>query len=274
MGLVDKLKGAKGIVQNVKSRDQFKEMYLDKLIESKELRSYFFEGDKKRDDERSRIMYDALTGIIDKEYDNYGRKQFEKPSLIKRFIAKPLRLAGASLEAYSHYLVNFYYSPEAYVMYTIPAVGAMAAADLLEGAEYLYHNHSGYDFLQVPKVLAESLLEKGLALLPFGVTVLPEAIAGSTKFDRAVARKILYESKNEFIKKFGKYEKPEKVYQSNVIEIPRRKIPELSDKLPGGPDYKDNLGNDNRDYSNRPGDDYKDRPGNMEDFPIIYDKAA
>ncbi len=229
MGLTDKLHGARKYAEPVKNKEHFRKLYLEDLINSKELRPYFFDGGKRKEDDRAKMLYSELTRIVDDNYDNYGRKNYEKKGFFRRFIAKPLRMIGSGLAAAGHYLLNVYLSPEAYAVAMIPALGMMAAADAIEGVSYLYHNHSGYDLLQVPKLVLEGVLEKGLAIIPGIVTPAAEATLGNTKFDRAVARKILYKSRNEFIKKFGEYKKPEDKdkYKLRLLKIPRKDESEL-----------------------------------------------
>lgn len=219
MGLTDRLKDARKLASPIKGKDDFKKTYLDSIIQSDELKDYFFENGNRKDDDRSKYMYSELVRMIDGNYDNYG-KFYEKNSLVKRLLVRPLRKVGAGLAAFSHYLLNVYASPGGYYLALAPALGMMAAADLVEGASYLYHNHSGYDLLQIPKIIVESLAEKGLAALPLFVTPGLEATLGNTKFDRAVAKKILYKTRNDFIKKFGKYEEPEEKYKPNIIKVP------------------------------------------------------
>ncbi len=222
MAIDDKIGDAKKFIQPIRSKEQFRRLYLDSLIRSPELRGYFFDGDKRKDDDRTKYLYSELARMLDDAYEEYGKESFENKGFFRRFFGRPLRAVGSALAAASHYLLNVYYSPEAYAVTILPALGLMGVADVIEGLSYLYHNHEGYDLLQVPKLVLESLLEKGLAVIPGYITTLPELVAGSTKFDRAVARKILYRAKNEFIKKFGEYKEPEKQYSLEKIIIPRK----------------------------------------------------
>lgn len=205
MTLLDKLKGASRYINPVRSRDHFKDLYLDKIVQSKELRQYFFDSNERVEDAESKYMYNEVVKAIDKAYG--ANIQFYEKGLLRRFVAKPLRMAGVGLAVISHYFVNVYLSPEAYALLIQPALGMMAAADAIEGVSYFYHNHSKYDLKQLPKLLLESISEKAMAVIPTFVTPGIEATLGSTKFDRAVARKMIYEVKNEFIGRFGEHEK-------------------------------------------------------------------
>ncbi len=216
MSLSDAIRKSKKYIRPIKSRDDFKEIYLEELISSDELKSYFFERDDKINNDRAKYLYSELTRMVDDYYDKYGKKNFENQSFLRTMVAKPLRKLGVAAATAGHVFMNVYTFPWAYRFCIFPAVGAMAAADVIEGLEYLYHNHEGYDLLQVPKIAAEGLLEKSLAVVPGFVTPLAEATLGNTKFDRAVAGKILYKAKNAFIKKFGEYKAPEKKYLENT----------------------------------------------------------
>jgi len=227
MGLVDKIKSLTRFSRPVQNRDQFRETYLDGLIQSKELRPYFFnEYGQRRDDDEARQHFDELTRMVDSNYDKYGKKNYEERGFLSRWISKPLRLIGAGLTSFSYFIGDFLLQPAAAAYTLAPALGMMAAADLVEGASYLYHNHSGYDLLQVPKLIAESIAEKaavvvgGFTIPVYGAGIITpgiEATLGNTKFDRAVAKKILYNTKNEFIKRFGEYKAPED-YEDKVIK--------------------------------------------------------
>ncbi len=215
MGLIDKIKKLTRYTRPVQSRDQFKELYLDNLVQNKELRPYFFDGEQKR--EESKEHFDELVKMV----DNYEKKGF-----LSRWIAKPLRLVGAGLASVSYFIGDFLLQPAAAAYTLAPAIGMMAAADLVEGASYLYNNHSKYDLLQVPKLVAEGAAEKAAAVIGGFITpitgagvVTPgiEATLGNTKFDRAVAKKILYNTKNEFINKFGEYK--EAPAEDKVIKV-------------------------------------------------------
>ncbi len=146
MGLIDKLKGVNKYTKTVTSKGDFKKLYLDSIIQSDELKSYFFDGDKRKDDYESKYHYSELVRMVDNAYDNYGKKNYEDKGFLRKFIAKPLRKVGAGIASIGHYLLNVYYSPEACAAYAVtmlPAVKMMVLADLIEGASYLYHNHSG-----------------------------------------------------------------------------------------------------------------------------------
>ena len=229
MGLVDKIKSLTKYSRPVHNRDQFKEMYLEGLVQSKELQPYFFdENGERRNDDESKQCFDRLTKMIDSNYDKYGKKNYENKGFLRKWVAKPLRMLGAGLTSLSYFIGDFLLQPAAAAYTLAPAIGMMAAADLVEGASYLYHNHSGYDLLQTPKIIAEGIAEKaavivgGFAIPIAGAgTITPgiEAALGNTKFDRAVAKKILYSTKNEFIKKFGEYKAPEEYKEpENIIK--------------------------------------------------------
>lgn len=242
MGLTDRLKGVKetltkGGVRRVQSLDEFKELYFEELLNSKGIKGYFSQDDERVTVEQAKKtdpgkFYD-LASIVDGNYGQYGKRQFEEPGIVRKWLARPLRAAGAGLAAYAHYVFTVTYSPEAYYVLMKPAMGMMVGADVLEGMSYLYHNHKGYDFLQIPRVVAEGLAEKGLAAIPAIVTPGIEATLGQTKFDRAVSRKILYRSRNDFIKMHGEYVAPEKTYHivpeipedTTVLKFPRRVDP-------------------------------------------------
>lgn len=223
MSLTDVLRQGKKYAKPIGSRDQFKDLFIDELLRSEELKSYFFDGDGRKGDDKAKYQYSELVRFVDEAYDKYGRKNFEEKGFLRTFVAKPLRSLGCAVAATSHYILTVYLSPETYAVTMAPALGMMTAADVIEGLSYLYHNHEGYDLMQIPKILMEGLLEKGLAIIPGYITPLAEATLGNTKFDRAVAGKILYKAKNEFVKKFGEYKVPEKKYLENIIEIPFQK---------------------------------------------------
>lgn len=223
MGLTDKLDP---YTKEVFNREHFRKMYLDKLIESKELKPYFFNGQTRKDEKETRELYDELTSIVNRNYDMYGRKSFEEKGFARRFIAKPLRRVGSFLALAAHYYINNFYNAAAYTVAMTPALKMMAAADTIDMLGYLYHNHSGYDFLQVPRIVVEGIAEKGLAMVPTYVTPALEYTLGQTKFDRAVARKILYQSKNEFIKNFGEYKAPAEA-GTKVFTFPRKEDEEF-----------------------------------------------
>jgi hypothetical protein len=162
--------------------------------------------------------------MMDDHYDKYGKKNYENKGFLRRWVAKPLRWLGTGLTSLSYFIGDFFLQPLSAAYTLTSGLGMMAAADLVEGASYLYHNHGGYDLLQIPKLAAEGIGEKAAMLvggfkMPIAgagiITPGIEATLGNTKFDRAVARKILCKSKNEFIRKFGEYKAPEKVIQAD-----------------------------------------------------------
>lgn len=227
MGLGEKVKKLTKYSRPIQNRDHFKELYLDSLLQNKELQPYFFDEDgERREDEQSKEHFDELVKMVDASYDKYGKKNYEKKGFLRKWVAKPLRMIGAGLTSLSYFIGDFLLQPAAAAYTLAPAIGMMAAADLVEGASYLYHNHSGYDLLQVPKIVAEGVAEKAAVII--GGFTIPitgagvvtpgiEATLGNTKFDRAVAKKILYRTKNDFIKKFGEYKAPEECTEPEKV---------------------------------------------------------
>ena len=204
--LTDKLTSSKRYVTSLGSREQFKEIYLDKLVNSAELKDYFFDGNQRKKDSQQELYFDELVSMVDKAYDQYGINNFEQKGLLTRFVAKPLRLLSSAGAVFGHYMMNVYLQPEAYRFAVMHALAGMAIADTIEGLEHLYRNHEKCDLAQVPKLVAEGVVEKALTILPVYATPVMEATLGNTKFDRAVANKILYHVKDAFVEKFGEQE--------------------------------------------------------------------
>ena len=196
MGLDDLLRGKPQV-------ELFAENYLDQILEDPSLRLYLFDASgKERTDDQALALRKRIRERLMEAYALHAQKYFEDKGFLAKYVAPALRWIGAGADLAGTYL--FWTLGGAGLGLKAGGLGAKTLADALEGAHYLWHNHEGYDLLQLPGLVGETALERVAAYLPLGVGELTDLVRGEAKFDDAVAEEAIKYTRERVFEDLGK----------------------------------------------------------------------
>ena len=183
--------------------EQFADNYIDRILEDPSLHMYFFDASgKERTDDQALAFRKRIRGRLMEAYDLHAQKYFEDKGLIAKYLAPELSLIVAGADLAVTYL--FWTLGGAGLGLKAGGLGAKTLADALEGAHYLWHNHEGYDLLELPGLVGETALERMAAYLPLGVGELTDLVRGGAKFDDAVAEEAIKYTRQKVFEDLGK----------------------------------------------------------------------
>ena len=192
MGLIDRLRG------NANNAGDFADRHLDKLMESAELRQYFFdESGKRKTDPGTEALRDSLRDKLVAGYDTDAKSYFEDRGFLSKYVSPVLRGLGFGADVAGTYL--FWAMGGAGLGLKAVGAGIKTVADTIDMVHYLRHNHEGYDFGSLPALVGETVAERFAAYWPLGIGEVADLVRGRSKFDGKVTRKTLYDAKKSFL---------------------------------------------------------------------------
>jgi hypothetical protein len=201
------------------NRDKFVKNNLDTLINDADIAKYTTQASE----EDKKLMHDNIRESLGSSYDKYAKEYFESKGA-GSYLSKFLRWSGAGLDVVGTYA--FWALGGAGLGLKFLGLGAKTAADAIEGAHFERHQKDATIGDRL-KIAGEGLAERAAAYLPLGVGGVADLVRGTSKYDSQITKRSVYRAKDDFIKRFGNYKKPQgpKVIPLSDFKYKKRDLP-------------------------------------------------
>lgn len=165
---------------------------IDALMQDPRIQE-MMQGQPDREGEIRLKLKKGLESAYDKNIADYV-----KGNKSTKYLTPLLRVGGLGLDVLGDAM--FYIFPGAGTAFKVWSFYAKNAADSVEMANYLYHNHEGYDLKRaVPMIAGEALVSRAAAATPFFLGSFYDFWRGKRKFLTQVVKKSKYEAIDEVV---------------------------------------------------------------------------
>ncbi|MBW3003549.1 hypothetical protein KY328_02395 [Candidatus Woesearchaeota archaeon] len=189
-------------------KDTFVDTFVEHLINKDEdVKKYFDRATEQEKAEMQRHLKENLAN----SYDSYAKEYFDNKGYLTS-TATLLRGAGFAADTLGTYTF--------WTMGPVPGLGFKAAgfavktlADIIDGYHYVKYGKSdpelGSQTVDGLLIVGEGILERAAGYMPVPGSGVADLVRGTKKYDSKILGRAAQRAKLDFIKKFGKYEKPE-----------------------------------------------------------------